>query len=406
MKKQYVAFFAKKNYCHKNHGKYNTKYFDFGKNQESDNANNIEILYFNDCIDRLCYLIKVFLILLCGLCVELSFADNVPKEEILEFPNKHSLTKVVSFIDKAQKSILMSVYKVENKEIIDAIINAKKRGVDVRVILCNFNKSEKFDYDGFDKTTFVKLAKNKKTFDLLVSHNINVVFSDNDIFFAYHPKFFVIDNRLGVISTTNLNDNGFFNARNFLFITTDEKVVADLANLFYMDFSPRRSQKNYNHIAVSPGNYIDEVFNVMNSASQELYIYQTTIAHKPTCNKLVKIANGGVKIKILTSKRAAQEYSKDELIYCENVLKNQRNIDYKYLNDPYYIHAKIIISDPGKDSKSCFLGSSLFWNEGFSQSREVGIVTKKRSSITKIHQIFMKDFAIAEHEYTGEKNLD
>lgn len=349
----------------------------------------------------------VFLLIFIQLTfIERSFASSVLQEELIHFPNKSSFERLIRLVDEAQKSLIISVYRVENKKIINSIINAKKRGVDVKIILCNYNKSEKFDYEGFDKKTFVKLGGNKATFDHFISHNINVVFSDDSVFFAYHPKFIVIDGKICVISTTNLNDNGFFNARNFALITRDEKVITDLTDLFYMDFSSRREQKSYKNIAVSPGNYFDEIFNIINSVSQELYIYQTTLAHKPTCNKLIRVADSGVKIKILTSKRIAQEYSKNEFLYCEGVLKNHKNIDYKYLNEPYYIHAKIIISDPKRTNKTCFLGSSLFWNEGFTQSREVGISSNNNSTIEKIHQIFMKDFALASYEYDGEENID
>jgi phosphatidylserine/phosphatidylglycerophosphate/cardiolipin synthase-like enzyme len=338
--------------------------------------------------------------------VKYVLANNLTQEEIIYFPNKHSLSKLINLIDKAQKNIIISVYRIENEQVINSIIDAKKRGVDVKIILCNFNKSERFDYEGFDQKTFVKLSNNKQSFDRFVANNIKVVFSDNDVFFAYHPKFVVIDDKIGIIGTSNLNDNGFFQARNFFLITREQKVILELMDLFYQDFNSIKEQKWYNHIAVSPGNYFNEIFNVINYATDELYIYQTTLAHKPTCNKLMRIASSGIKIKILTSKRIAQEYSKDEVLYCENMLKNHKNIDYKYLNDPYYVHAKIILADPKQKTKTCFLGSSLFWNEGFTQSREVGIVTANNTTIKKIHSIFMKDFALAGYEYNGEKNID
>ena len=351
--------------------------------------------------------IKKFLILLIIFFYsQYTIANSYYQEELIEFPNTSSVTKLIQLIQAARKNIIISMYRIENKKIIESIINAQKRGIEVKIILCNYKQSDKFSYEGFQKKTFIKLKENKKAFENFAAHNIKITFSDHNTFFAYHPKFIVIDNKLAIISTSNLNDNGFLNARNFMLITKDEKIINELTELFYIDFTTNKHTKTYNHIAVSPGNYYDELFNIINSATRELYIYQTTLAHKPTCNKLQQLANKGISIKILTSKKLMQNYSTNDLIYCENILKNHQNIKYKYLNTPYYIHAKVVVSDPKEKHKSCFIGSSLFWDEGFTKSREVGIVSTNRNTINKILYFFKKDFSAANYEYEGTKNLD
>ncbi len=55
--------------------------------------------------------------------------------EIFILPSTDILKNIVASIDHAQKKIWVEIYMWTEKSTIDAIVRAKKRGVDVRVIL-------------------------------------------------------------------------------------------------------------------------------------------------------------------------------------------------------------------------------------------------------------------------------
>jgi phosphatidylserine/phosphatidylglycerophosphate/cardiolipin synthase-like enzyme len=70
-------------------------------------------------------------------------------------------------------------------------------------------------------------------------------------------------------------------------------------------------------------------------------------------------------------------------------------VQIKYLNEPYYIHAKVILIDPDTSFGRGMLGSSLFWSEGFELSREAGIIFDNQSAIQEIFDVFKYDWEIA-----------
>ncbi len=59
-------------------------------------------------------------------------------------PNQSCLPKVVKYIDTAKLSILLLGYSFTSKPITQALIQAKKRGVKVRIVLDHSQKSQKY----------------------------------------------------------------------------------------------------------------------------------------------------------------------------------------------------------------------------------------------------------------------
>lgn len=73
--------------------------------------------------------------------------------EILATPDKKVLDRLVSLIDRGKKEVYVEVYILTEKRIIQALKDAEKRGVDVRVVL--------------EKNVFGATSINSKTFKTL-----------------------------------------------------------------------------------------------------------------------------------------------------------------------------------------------------------------------------------------------
>jgi phosphatidylserine/phosphatidylglycerophosphate/cardiolipin synthase-like enzyme len=198
--------------------------------------------------------------------------SNCYSNEILIFPDQNATNKTVNLIKKARKSLKISMYRIENQDIINSIIDAKNRNVDVAVILGSSEKGIGFKYDEHYNKTFEKLNKNTNAFNLFNQSNILVKFSDPKMFFSYHPKFMIIDNKIGLLGASNFNDNGFFNARNFVFITQDAHIISSLDKLFANDINNKQTIWSDKYLAVSPGNYLEKIYEIIDSAKQEIYL--------------------------------------------------------------------------------------------------------------------------------------
>ena len=102
------------------------------------------------------------------------FADN--NIDVAFSPNGRSLDLVLKSINSAKKSICMATYSFTSKPVSEAILVAKKRGVDVRVV-----SDEKANDRKYTAARF------------LANQGVNVRLNGN--YAIMHNKFIVIDNQ-------------------------------------------------------------------------------------------------------------------------------------------------------------------------------------------------------------------
>ncbi len=121
-------------------------------------------------------------------------------------PNQSCLPKVVKYIDDAKSSILLLGYSFSSKPITQTLIQAKKRGVKVRIVLDHSQKNQKYS---------------KEVIQLLHKENMDVRF-DHSVKIA-HNKVLIIDNIQTLTGSYNWTHSAEFkNAENLIFIKSHE----------------------------------------------------------------------------------------------------------------------------------------------------------------------------------------
>lgn len=121
-------------------------------------------------------------------------------------PNQSCLPKIVKYIDEAKGNILLLGYSFTSKPITQALINAKKRGVKIRIVLDHSQKSQK---------------SSKEVIQLLLKERLDVRF-DHSVKIA-HNKILVIDSLLTLTGSYNWTHSAEFkNAENLIFIKSPE----------------------------------------------------------------------------------------------------------------------------------------------------------------------------------------
>ena len=121
-------------------------------------------------------------------------------------PNQSCLPKVVKYIDDAKSSILLLGYSFTSKPITQALIQAKKRGVKVRIVLDHSQKTQKYS---------------KETIQVLLKEHMDVRF-DHSVKIA-HNKILVIDDLKTLTGSYNWTHSAEFkNAENLVFIKSQE----------------------------------------------------------------------------------------------------------------------------------------------------------------------------------------
>jgi len=96
------------------------------------------------------------------------------------------LEEIVKKIDKAKERVYIEVYMLTEKRIIEAIKNAKKREIDVKVIL--------------EKNPYMSPRLNDKAYNALLESEVDVIWSNPKAYSLNHSKIILLDNEI-IIST-------------------------------------------------------------------------------------------------------------------------------------------------------------------------------------------------------------
>lgn len=140
--------------------------------------------------------------------------QTVSNIEVVFSPNQGATDAIVKAISEARKSVLVSAYSFTSQKIAQALLDAKKRNVDVKIILDKSQVSQRYSSSKF----FENLG-----FDLKidVKHAI------------YHNKVMIIDDKTIITGSFNFTKAAESkNAENILIIRDNPK----LAQLYKQDW--------------------------------------------------------------------------------------------------------------------------------------------------------------------------
>lgn len=276
---------------------------------------------------------------------------------------------VIKGIQNAKSSIDLEVYTFSDTDILRELVNAKKRGVRVRVIL--------------EENPFGGYSSNKETKDKLSYYGIENKW-DNKAYNYTHSKFMVIDNTTGYIMTLNLTKSAFTKNREFGVIVSDANIVGELKKIFEADWGryPYKPKED-TPLVVSPENSRTQIENLLKSANGEILVYAEVIEDQNIKDILKKKRALNVDVKVIIANPQSVEGNESVI----NELKRY-GIEIKYLTTPY-IHAKVIVVD----KQYAFVGSENLSSNSLDNNREVGIILNNSEIVNKLREVFFWDFA-------------
>ena len=126
--------------------------------------------------------------------------------------------QVISFIDSAQDSIYAEVYIITSEKVVDALISAHQRGVDVKIIM------EGRVSGGTNSLAYARLA----------GAGVDVCWA-SEAYKLTHSKLIIVDGRKAFIGSHNLS-NSALNLNREISLVVEGNVVAELLELFNYDW--------------------------------------------------------------------------------------------------------------------------------------------------------------------------
>ena len=275
---------------------------------------------------------------------------------------------IVRDIKQAKFSIKLAIFNLTSKKISSALIDAKNRGLDVKVI----TESSNLESSGFKE---------------LKSANIAVL-EDGVSYSLMHNKFMVIDNRLLWSGSANYSDFSFYrNWENFIRVEKD-----DIATLYSNEFdeivSNLKEVDVYNksglEVYFSPDdNFKSRVLELINSATSSIKILAYSFTDKDIANALIDAKDRGVKVKVIVDgKWSDNVYSKDEYL-------QDYGVDLKRFYSSSILHDKVIIVD----KNITVTGSYNFTESANSRNRENSIIVHNSLAAKLYIEEFNKIYA-------------
>ncbi len=282
-------------------------------------------------------------------------------------PYKPLLDKIVNKINSSKQRIYLESYILTEKRIKQALINSKKRWVEIKILL--------------EKNPYKANNINNKHYKQLKEKQINIKWSNPENYSLNHSKFIIIDDE-AIISTWNFTYSTFAYNRDMFLFSKDQKLVKNLIELFKKDHSLEKSSIHSPNLVLSPEYSRTKISKLFEESKKDIKMYFQYLQDEKLEKLLIKKSSLWVNIEIIVSENF---YLKNELKIKQ--LENNK-IKIQKLKKPK-MHSKAILID----DKYLFIWSINFSSYSLDKNREVWILLKNKQIIEKFTKLFEKDFA-------------
>ena len=270
-------------------------------------------------------------------------------------------TPIIQAIRRARTSIDICIFRLDRREIEEALEAAVTRGVRVRALIAHTNKG--------GETKLRKLEQRLLAGGVMVTRTA-------DAFVRYHGKYLVADDVLHVFGF-NLTKLDLTKTRSFGISTRDVRSVREAAKLFEADTTRQPYKPARSNLVVSPETARDVLARFLAGATKELAIYDVKVHDAEMIGVLKERARAGVRIRIIgTLKGSIDGVAVQRL-------------------EGFRQHVRAIV----RDGTRAFVGSQSLRKLELDKRREVGLLISNPTVTRQLMQVFEADWgAVAKGE--------
>lgn len=290
---------------------------------------------------------------------------DLDKLDLYYTPYKSLLDDIKNKIDEAKDRVYIEVYMLTETRIKEALARAKKRWIDVKIVL------EKNPYKAYNI--------NNKAYNFLIEKEIDVAWSNPKNFSLNHAKLLIIDDEI-IISTWNLTYSTFAYNRDFFIIIEDREILEKLLLIFDADFNWKPISIYDENLVLSPDYSRAKLEKMILEAKSSINMYFQYLKDERLFNLLVSRVESWIKLSILLPESALEDNKKE----IEQLISKQAEV--VLLKKPT-IHSKAILID----EKYLFIWSVNFSEYSLDKNREIWIILKDIEIIKKFKDTFLKD---------------
>jgi cardiolipin synthase len=280
---------------------------------------------------------------------------------------------ILDAIGGAAKSIRVKMFILSDPSLIDAVIAAQHRGVDVRIML----NPERRDGEKENDDSRKKLA----------SAGVHVIDS-NPAFDVTHEKSMVIDDSTAFIQSLNWETKNLTTTRDYAVVTTEKYEVDEVAQCFDADWNRKDFDTGeHSHLIWCIGNGRQRLGKLIDQSKHTLWLQNERYQDPTIIEHLIRAHARGVKIHIMA--RPPHKLKKEKLIEGVSGLRSLQDLGVKIHKLKHIkLHAKLILGD----DKHAIIGSINLAPGSFDSRRELAIQVDDGHIIHRIKKTLEEDW--------------
>lgn len=283
------------------------------------------------------------------------------------------MAPIYALVESARHTVDLVMYELEDLHAEQLLAGDAARGVDVQVLL---NSA----YTG---------SANDSAFSYLQGHGVHVRWASS-LYSLTHQKTLVVDASVAVIMTLNWTSRYYADTRDVAVIDRIPSDVAAIQATFRADDTGARITPSPGADLVwSPTTSLPDLLALINGAEHELFVENEEMVSATIIDALVAAARRGVNVEICMTNSAHWSAAFDTLVRAGVHVRVYSS------NAPLYIHAKVIVRDPGLSDQEAFAGSQNFSTELLRYNRELGIVMTSTPPVEQLHALLGDDYNTA-----------
>jgi cardiolipin synthase A/B len=281
---------------------------------------------------------------------------------------------ILDAIAQAKKSIRVKMFLFSDPSLVQAVIDAQHRGVDVRIML----NPERRDGE----------KENGDTRKRLTEAGVHVIDS-NPVFDVTHEKSMVIDDTTAFIQSLNWETKNVTETRDYAIVTTHKHEVDEVAQCFDADWNREKFDTGeHSHMIWCIGNGRQRLGQLIDSATHSLWLQNERYQDPVILEHLIRAHSRGVKIHIMA--RPPHKLKIDKLIEGVSGLRALQDVGAKIHKLKHIkLHAKLILADNAR----AIIGSINLAPGSFDSRRELAIQVDDPDIISRIHKTLKEDWA-------------
>jgi phosphatidylserine/phosphatidylglycerophosphate/cardiolipin synthase-like enzyme len=270
------------------------------------------------------------------------------------------IAPLLQAIKQAKKSIDILIFRLDRKDMVDALQSAVVRGVAVRALIAHTNRG--------GEESLRKLEMR------LLDAGLTVTRTAGDLV-RYHGKMMIVDQRVLHLYGFNFTGLDIRRSRSFGITTRNQALVREALKLFEADSARHPYTAGSVRLIVSPENARERLAAFIAGARGQLLIYDPQVSDATMVRLLVERAKAGVDVRIIGK---LSDKKRGQLLVERYPGKR--------------LHVRVII----RDGRGAFLGSQSLRRLELDKRREVGAIITDAAVVKQMQKVFEGDWSETE----------